>query len=224
MDVTQEILRNNTIYGASDYTAPSGLAANKSLNYADGPSIQRPAHRECSVIPHSFKYESDVGLFGAENYFSKVQLKIDTSVASTCFEETDWRCAKIGVQTTSEENYWQAGIVDKDYVCVTTNTYECPRVSEAGLPNLGLDAYVSVDLLNRKTGNRFVDDWVDVRLYTKAREEHPYNRMWVKLKDYFYVGIHARNTRRLPFDISCIVGLQISSYDAIPNKQEVMKR
>ena len=42
MDVTKEILYNHRIYGASDNTAANRTAAGKSLNYAEGPSIQRP--------------------------------------------------------------------------------------------------------------------------------------------------------------------------------------
>ena len=42
MDVTQEILRNTKLYGASDYTAAHSLASSKSLNYAEGASIQKP--------------------------------------------------------------------------------------------------------------------------------------------------------------------------------------
>jgi hypothetical protein len=224
MDVTQEIQRNHIIYGASDYTAPSGLAASKSLNYADGPSIIRPAHQELSVIPHTFRYQSEVGLFGAENYFSKIQLNIERSIAGVCFEEPGWRCALIREQRLPEEPYWEAGIVDYGFSCSTENTYECPIIKGNELPEITGDAYVSVDLIKFPTGNQFNDKWVDVRLYTKSREEHPYDRMWVKEKDFFYLGIHARNTRRLPFNVACIIGAQYADYNAIPNKDEIMKR
>nr|BDD46720.1 hypothetical protein 31 [Paracoccaceae bacterium] len=223
MDVTKEILKNNIIYGASDYTAPSGLAASKSLNYADGPSIQRPAYRELSTVPFTFNFQSDVGLFGAENYFTKIQLKIIGDKVFACFEEQDWECANIGLREI-EDIYWDAAIVDLDFPCTTVNTYECPEVLENALPNVGTDGYFSVDLINNKTGNMFNDDWVDIRLYAKNREEHAYDRMWVRPKDFFYVGIHARNTRRLPFDVSCVVGLEYTDYKNIPNKNQVMKR
>nr|BDD43996.1 hypothetical protein 19 [Paracoccaceae bacterium] len=223
MDVTQEIQNNHIIYGASDYTAPSGLAANKSLNYAEGPSIQRPVYQHISTVPYTFRFQSQVGLFGAENYFTKIQLKIIGDKVFACFDEPGWECAKIGFRET-EEIYWDAAIVDYDFPCTTVNTYKCPEVLPDTLPNVGPDGYFSVDLINNKTGNMFNDDWIDVRLYSKTREEHAYNKMWVKPRDFFYVGIHARNTRRLPFDVSCVVGLEYTSYDAIPDKRQIMRR
>jgi len=222
MDVTQEVQRNHIIYGASDYTAPSGLAASRSLNYADGPSISRPVNREISVIPFTVNYESEVGLFGAENYFTKINLNIDKGLASACFSEEGWQCTRITEQEI-EEAYWEMALIDYD-TCIEDQTYECADIIEDVLPDIGPDAYVSVDLINKKTGNRFVDDWVDVRLYTKAREEHAFERMYVRVKDFFYVGIHARNTRRLPFDIACVIGLQYLDYDAIEDKSLIMRR
>ena len=41
-DVTQQIIKTNEIYGASDNTNPAYASADKSLNYAVGGSIQRP--------------------------------------------------------------------------------------------------------------------------------------------------------------------------------------
>ncbi|MEK9639412.1 MAG: hypothetical protein VW299_01570 [Alphaproteobacteria bacterium] len=223
MNVTQEILNNHIIYGASDYTAPSSLVAGKSLNYADGPSIQRPAHRELSTVPFTFNFQSDVGLFGVENYFTKIQLKIIGDKVFACFEEEGWECAAIGLRDT-EEIFWDLAVVDLDTSCTTQNTYECPIIKANELPDVGANGYFSVEIINNKTNNIYNDDWVDVRLYSKTREEHGYERMWVKPKDFFYVGIHARNTRRLPFDVSCVVGLQYADFDSIPDKREIMKR
>ena len=76
MNVTQEIRNNHIVYGASDYTAPQSLAASKSLNYARGASLSKPENTFCTVVPHTFKYGGDVGLFGAENYFIKVKLDV----------------------------------------------------------------------------------------------------------------------------------------------------
>ena len=223
MDVTQEILNNHIIYGASDYTAPSSLAANKSLNYAEGPTIQRPAHREVSVVPFTINFQSDVGLFGVENYFTKIQLNIIGDKLFACFEEPGWDCAQISYRN-QEEPYWFPADIDFNIPCVPYNTYDCPAISQNELPNLGPNSYFSVDLINNKTGNIYNDDWVDIRLYSRNREEHGFDRMWLKPKDFFYVGIHARNTRRLPFDVSCVIGLEYTTYDAIPDKSEIMKR
>ena len=65
---------------------------------------------------------------------------------------------------------------------------------------------VSIDLTNLKTGNKFIDTWFDVRLYNRQRIEHPYDRMYVKLDDVAYVGFHARNTKRLPYNVKVRVG------------------
>ena len=68
------------------------------------------------------------------------------------------------------------------------------------------DPYFSVDLKNIKTGNIYIDNWLDTRLYTASQEEHPYDKMYVRANDCFYLGVHARNTRRLPYNIECIIG------------------
>ena len=64
----------------------------------------------------------------------------------------------------------------------------------------------NVDLSNLKTNNKFIDNWFDVRLYNKNRKEHPYDKMFVRMTDYFYIGFHARNTKRLPYNVQCIIG------------------
>lgn len=223
MDITQQIQKTNTIYGASDYTAPYGLAASKSLNYAAGPSITRPEVQSCISTPHVFKFESSVGLFGAENYFSLIKLRIKGDAVLACYSEKGWECARI-LPLDTEEPYWDKAIVDYTAFCETTNTYECAEILSDSLPYIKGKKLISVDLINKKTGNIYNDDWLDVRLYTSEREEHPFDRMWVGLNDMFYVGIHARNTKRLPFDVSCIVGLEISDEGSIENKQEIAKR
>lgn len=224
MDITQQIQNSNIIYGASDYTAPSDLAASKSLNYANGPSITRPEIRSCISTPHTFDFKSAVGLFGAENYFTLIKLDIKDDAVLVCYEESFWKCTKLTAQDF-EEPYWIEGIVDKDADCETINTYECAEIIDNKLPKLGFrEMLISVDLVNKKTGNIYNDDWLDVRLYTTDREEHPFDRMWVHMRDSFYVGIHARNTKRLSFDVSCIVGLEIRPYESIENKKEIMRK
>ena len=73
------------------------------------------------------------------------------------------------------------------------------------------DSYVSVDLNNLKTGNKYIDAWFDVRLYTKSRKAHPYDKMYVRMNDFFYIGFHARNTRRLPYNVDCVIGQEYIS-------------
>mgnify|MGYP005712883483 CR=1 FL=1 len=45
-----------------------------------------------------------------------------------------------------------------------------------------------------------------MRLYNSGREEHAYDKMYVKFDDHFYIGFHARNTRRLPYNVEVTVG------------------
>ena len=47
--------------------------------------------------------------------------------------------------------------------------------------------------------------------------------MYVRSNDYFYIGIHARNTKRLPFNVECVLGKEFLEYDAIQEKQLIMR-
>ena len=223
MDVTNEIRKNHIIYGASDYTASHRHASGRSLNYAAGPSITRPANQNVTIIPYTLKYESSVGLFGAENYFVKVNLDILNNAPGTCFEEPFWICGYIDYSYNIPDGTYETGLVQNINV-PEDNTYVEADVRDTYLPYLpGRDAFVSVDLNNLKVGNIYIDDWLDVRLYTKDREEHPFEKMYVRSNDFFYIGIHARNTKRLQFDVECVVGQEYLEYDAIEEKQLIMK-
>jgi len=210
MDVTAEILRNNLIYGSSDNTAPAGLSSSRSLNYADGPSITRPENIKVQLIPYTLKYQDSVGLFGAENYFVKVTVKLDPRYTLKCYEEKGWECAVVKDRTDSD-TYYNAAILDPDLDLVTVNTYEPVNLNES-LSTYN-DSYIEVNLNNLKTGNIYVDDWLDTRLYTADREEHPYDKLYIRQNDVFYVGIHARNTRRLPYNIECLIGKSYIPYE-----------
>ena len=202
MDVTQEILRNTEIYGSSDYTAPWSLASSKSLNYAQGASIQKPIQERVTVLPRRLNYKDTVGLFGAENVFVKVDLKI-IDTGNLCFEEPGWLCLRISADSELVNTYYTA-VADAALDLETVNTYEPAQINNnlAQIPN----PYVGVSLANLKTGNKYIDAWFDVRLYTKTREEHPYDEMYLPANDYFYIGFHARNTRRLPYNVECLIG------------------
>lgn len=72
--------------------------------------------------------------------------------------------------------------------------------------NLTKGVRIKIDLKNLKTGNQYIDSWLDIRLYNKFRNEHPYDIMYVAPKEPFYIGFHARNTRRLPYNVECMIG------------------
>ena len=216
-NVTDQILKSHNIYGASDNTNPAYASANCSLNYSEGGSISKPQRDKVSIIPFKMKYNDSVGLFGKENHFIRVDVKIDGSVALACFEEEFWECATIQPQETEDDVYYKKAVIDLNEDPIPREDYDPARFIQNNLSSLS-NAYISVDLNNLKTGNKYIDAWFDVRLYTKNRMEHPYDKMYVRLRDYFYIGFHARNTKRLPYNVECIIGQQYVS--SIPAGEE----
>ena len=211
MDVTDEILRNHQTYGGSDNTARHTLAASRSLNYVQGGSISKPAVETLNIIPFKFKYQDEVGLFGAENYFVRINVNIDQNYSLGCFEEPFWLCAEFEEEDDRWEPFYSQAVVDRDKDTTTVNTYEPPVMnSRPPVPTIP-DAYISVDLKNLKVNNKYIDDYLDVRLYTRDKEEHPFDHMYVRLKDHFYLGVHARNTRRLPYNLELTIGEELRS-------------
>ena len=166
MDVTNEIRKNHIIYGASDYTASHRHASGRSLNYAAGPSITRPAVQNVTILPFTLKYESAVGLFGAENYFVKVNLNILDSSPDACYEEPYWICGFVDYEYDVPDFNYGTGFVNRGSFTYTDDYVEA-NITNNDLPYMaGRDAFISVDLNNLKVGNIHVDNWLDVRLYT----------------------------------------------------------
>ena len=219
-DISQQILDRHIIYGGSDNTNPRYASANKSLNYGGGNSITKPEQDKVSIIPFTLNYNDSVGLFGSENHFVKVTVNIDRDNANKCFEEIDWECSVITDADLTTVNSYAPVIIDTTADLSVVNTYEPAQLIQDNLGNL-FDAFISVDLSNLKTNNKFIDNWFDVRLYNKNRQEHPYDKMYVRLTDYFYIGFHARNTRRLPYNVQCTVGQEyISGLDEQSRRYE----
>ena len=211
-DVTPQILKSHQIYGASDNTNPAYLSANRSLNYAAGGSITKPELDKVTIIPYTINYQDTVGLFGKENHFIRINVNVDRSVAFACFDEEGWECAVMsqGLDLSTVNTYVPA-VADPSLDLTTENTYEPAEVFSNNELTSKHDAFISVDLENLKTGNKYIDSWFDVRLYTADRKEHPYNKMYVRLKDHFYIGFHARNTKRLPYNVKCVIGQEYVS-------------
>ena len=216
MDVTAEIIRNTIVYGASDYTAAHSLSSSRSLNYVTGGSITKPDVATVSIIPFTLNYQDAVGLFGAENYFIKININVDLTATNKCFEEPLWECARLSKEDGTVNTY-ASGIIDQEKDLTTVNTYDPATITTSLQKRRG--AYLSIDLSNLKTGNKYIDSWFDVRLYTSGREEHPYNRMYIRANDFFYIGFHARNTRRLPYNVECIVGNEYLSEENLTDDQ-----
>ena len=214
--VSQQILDSHLIYGSSDNMQPRYMSANRSLNYASGGSITSPDQDRVSIIPFNINYKDTVGLFGKENHFIKINVKIDPNVALACFEEEGWKCAIFSAEEGTDEAGYTSGTLTPNDIDLV-NSYYRANVIEDQLKT-GYKNLLSVDLHNFKTGNKYVDVWLDVRLYTRNREEHPYDKLYVAMNDYFYIGFHARNTRRLPYNVQLQVGQEFFS-EGVPDSE-----
>ena len=229
IDVTEQIRQYHDLYGGSDNTAAPGLAASKSLNYAPAPTMQRAQVTKTTVFPFTYTLIGQVGLFGAENYYLRVDLDLLTPLNPE-FEEDGWQPANIDYfLDTIEVNTYEPAVLDFDKdppppqntqanndnnVCegyvkpedegkfppiVTYNCYMAALITNP-VPNFW-DPVVSVELEDVGTGNIYIDNWLEPMLYTRERKMWGYDKMYIRPKDHFYVGVHARNTRHLPYNI-----------------------
>ena len=222
MDVTTQLLKQYQTYSASDNTNPDRYASSKSLNYATGASISKAEIAEVSTVPVTLQYADAVGLYGVENHFIKVNLNIVGDNVQKEYMEPGY--IKADINFFEEEN-------DVDFT--TSNLDQAGPELDVGynsaatppnrLPAIGLDAYLSIDLKNLKASNMYNNAYLDVRLYTSEHEEHPHDLMYIKPRDFFYVGVHARNTRRLPYNIQIDIGNEYKSLESISDKSYIMK-
>ena len=219
MDVTQQINRSMIGTGGGS-SNPAYFSVNRSLNYARGSNSLLNARQEnVTAIPFSTNYKDTVGLFGAENIFLKIQLNIQ----NTLNQENGIVVAKyteafLDPERDNSDLYWGDNVVDFLVDKNTVNTYDPALISNAGL-NFVPNALVKVDLLNLKTGNQYVDVWFDTRLYTPDRQPYEYDTMFIPPNGCFYIGFHARNTKRLPYNVSMTVGNRLYSESELTSKE-----
>ena len=229
MDITDQILAHHRIYGASDYTNPAYNSSARQLNYANGASIVKPDVTKIGAIPFTLKFQDSVGLFGTENYFIRVDLKVEGAVLS-CFEEPFWFCARLSEEVTDPTDpytYSNTGTTPgAAYIEQPADendpAYEAAVITQSEVPEIARPR-VKINLKNLKTGNIYLDSWLDVRLYTQDREEHPYDVMYCGRRDSFYIGFHARNTKRLPYNVECIIGEEYLT-DSEIEERYIMKK
>ena len=224
VDVTEQIRQYHQLYGGSDNTQAGGLAASKSLNYAPAPTLQQAQRVSTTAYPFTFKLAGSVGLMGAENYYVRVQVELLTPLNPE-FEEDGWFPATLEYSNYPEVNtYVEAGIdfdadppppeppegdctgyIDPNFPGVFTfNCYQAALITNP-VP-LFWDPLVSVDLNNIGVNNIYIDNWVEPMLYTREKKMWGYDKMYVRPSDHFYIGVHARNTRHLPYNINVTVG------------------
>ena len=219
MDVTEQITYTRRTYGGSDNTNPAYNASSKSLNYADGGTWQRAVNQSISAIPSTLKYKDSVGLFGATNYFIKVKCDIRSIQNFVEFEEPGWLSAKL-LEVPEEDAYYTTAVISG--LPEDDAKYAQAKITGNLLPYYA-NPFVSVDLRNFKTGNIYTDSWLDVRLYTADKEEHPYDLMYIRPNQYFYLGIHARNTKRIPYDLELAIGEEYKPLDEIHDRRYIMR-
>ena len=203
--------------GGSGTTNPAYYASSKSLNYAiTSNNINNSIGETVSAIPYTLSYKDTVGLFGAENIFIKVTLDIQSATSAFINDERPentyypvWTQNQVG--TT---NFYDTAVFDFRRDLNSVNNYAPARISnELSSYN---NPYVRIDLNNLKTGNKYIDNWFDVRMYDRNKMEVEYDVMYVPIKYHFYLGFHARNTRRLPYNVEVTVGQEYLEYNEIP--------
>ena len=111
IDVTDQIRLYHDLYGGSDNTQAGGLAASKSLNYAPAPTLQQAQPVKTTVYPFTFKLMGQVGLFGAENYYVRVEVDLLTPLNPE-FEEAGWQPADIEYGSPTTINTYESEVID----------------------------------------------------------------------------------------------------------------
>ena len=208
MDVSEQILNNHKVFGASDNTNPAYSSIKKQLNYCKGSVLENAPEEAYTAMPITVNYADSIGLFGAENTFVKIKLNIIDSVFD--FEEPGWEGVIICQTCSDSDPFYVAAVMDQGADLTTVNDYEPAKTNTDII--FPFSPLISIDLTNNKTNNIYNDSWFDVRLYTKSRQPHPYDKMYVNAQDdYFYIGFHALNTRRLAYNVSCTIGTELVS-------------
>ena len=247
VDVTDQIRQYNEIYGGSTNTQQAGLAASKSLNYSTAPTIQQAQRITATVYPITYKLIGQVGLFGAENYYLRVQVNLLTPLNPE-FEEAGYEPAVVTFGEDPAVNTYEPAFVnfDKDppppdpkpnaqlIPSQQASTTCCAFIG--GVPSdpilncyygaifsntisATFDPWVSVDLNDIGVNNIYIDNWLDTMIYTRERKMWGYDKMYVRPHDFFYIGIHARNTRHLPYNVDVTVGSEFLQGDDIVDKE-----
>jgi len=225
VDVTDQILQTFRTYGGSQSVRENSLASNSALVHGKGASLQRALEQRVTTAPFEFVYQGEIGLFGAENAFFKIILDIqDSGAFSNCVEEPGWECAMIDFNGMELDPYYDAAFVDIDAV-EEDPSYEGAQFSN----NLPVDkassnSLISIKVLNEGTGNKYEDANVDIRLYSDCRYEHPFDEMLVPLRGFFYLGIHARNTKRNGYNFKCRIGERFVNAEDLTREEEDLLR
>lgn len=218
MDVTQEIQLRVRSYSTGT-TNPSGLVASRSLQFAKGPTMDRAVVQRISAIPQTLVYEDTVGLFGTENQYVRFELNAEDILQGVDVEDSD------GYRTVLQERGTDLSVAGGGYEEAVSDdsVQEDITVYEAALFTSKFadvrTTLISVDLTNLRTGNKYVDNWVDVSLYDSNRQPHEHDKMFITPRGSFTLGIHARKANRLPFRLQIDIGYEILSIFNVTEEQ-----
>ena len=218
MDVTEQI--NRTMANGGGSANPAYFSTNKSLDYAKGSNSLLNARQEnVTAIPFRTNFKDTVGLFGAENIFLKVQLNVQNSISiANGIEVLSFESAELDSTIDDSTLYWDTAFADYSLDPATVNEYEPSLISNEGIDFIP-NALVKIDIKNIKTGNKYLDCWFDVAVYTPDRRAYEYDTMFLPLKGYFYLGFHARETKRLPYNVSMTVGDKLYSENDLTSEE-----
>ena len=215
MDVTKEYNSKTTQYGGG-VNKEAYAAASKSLNLVKyGSSIQNAKQIPITVYPYILTFEDKVGLFGTENVFIKIKVNMQ-DVNPAGLQDFD------GYQPAVFNNSQQE-FPDKHYVNYKISddaTDTSPYLkAESGnrFPNYRRPMS-SVELKNLGVGNKYIDSFIDVALYDRNKNRISLSYGIIKGVDEFYIGVHARKGKRLPYRIQCEVGQLYTEYSELSDE------
>lgn len=209
MNVTAEINRKIQQYGGSSSSREDYLSSNKALNFSDGANnINSARGQTITAIPQFLDINDEVGLFGAENKFIKIDLNILSS--TTIFVNIDYEENGYFPVWTFDENViindFETAIFDFTLDRVIVDDYRPALITN------DLSQYkrpiISVEVRNNKSGNQYLDNWLDYQIYDKNKNPIEFDEFYIDTKSTFYLGFHARNTKRLPVNFSVDIGIE----------------
>ena len=211
-DVSTTLNRYDRQYGGMGSTKPEVTSVNRRLDYAAGNTIQDPVIETVSTAPATVNFENTVGLFGAENTFVKVNLGIvATDVSEESFTDPDgYDTAFINRRAVEgDAPDYIAALLNDALDTSVVNDYD-PAELISSIGDL-VDPVVSVTLENLKTGNIYIDNYLDIELYGPDRRTLGSDTVYVGINGYFYIGFHARRTKRLPYKAKVTIGTEFIS-------------
>jgi len=224
MDVTNQILNQTRIQGGSDNTNPATIAAAKVLNYTIGANAIQAEKYKITSVPWVIPFrDAAVGL-GVDNFYVKFKLDVDEP-RFACFEPPGWECARFARSHYDPQSDYAEAVLNEqadtgddnscghDTVCI--NTYE-PAADGDSSFYARSNPRLSIRVINKGTGNMYIDKDFDVNLLKKSRRPIQEDTLWCTLNDEFYVAFHARNTKQIPYDVDLIIGEQVINEEDIP--------